>query len=218
MTPPHTLSNRSFRKAISELAARDADLALVLTQWGETPFWTHPPGFPGIILNILAQQVSLESAAAAFAKLEMVVPSITPEHILALNDLTLKEVGFSCQKAAYVRGIAGSILEGDDRLEAVAFMNDDAARQTLVHLKGVGPWTADCYLLFSLRRADAWPTGDLALIKAVQEVKALPYSLSSEDADAIAEDWKPWRAVAARMLWHHYLCSRGRRADPSVHD
>lgn len=210
MTHPPPLSDRSFRKAISELAARDQDLAHILTAWGQPPFWTHPPGFPGIVLDILAQQVSLESAAAAFAKLESAVASITPEHLLALGDQTLKEVGFSRQKAAYVRSIAGGILDGRVLLDAVASLDDEEARRALHQLKGVGPWTADCYLLFSLRRADAWPTGDLALIKAVEEVKALPSPLTARDADAIAESWKPWRAVAARMLWHHYLSSRDR--------
>jgi DNA-3-methyladenine glycosylase II len=171
-----------------------------------------------MVLDILAQQVSLESAAAAFSKLEKVVSAVTPEYVLTLSDRTLKEVGFSRQKAAYVRGLAGAILAESVRLEDLECTDNEEARRELLKLKGVGPWTADCYLLFSLRRADAWPTGDLALIKAVEEVKALPHSLSAEDADAIAEDWKPWRAVAARMLWHHYLCSRGRRAGPSNHD
>lgn len=216
MAPPRTLSDRSFRKAISVLAARDPDLADILTAWGQPPLWTHPPGFPGIVLDILAQQVSLESAAAAFAKLESAVPSITPEHLLALSDRTLKEVGFSRQKAVYVRSIAGGILDGSVQLDAVVSLDDEEARRALLQLQGVGPWTADCYLLFSLRRADAWPTGDLALIKAVEEVKTLPSPLTARDADAIAESWKPWRSVAARMLWHHYLCSRGRTSSAGI--
>ncbi|THB78867.1 MAG: DNA-3-methyladenine glycosylase 2 family protein, partial [Desulfobacteraceae bacterium] len=86
-----------------------------------------------------------------------------------------------------------------------------AARKALLELRGIGVWTADTYLLFSLKRADAWPSKDLALEKAIQELMNLPSKPDTEEADRIAERWKPYRAVAARILWHHYLCVRGRR-------
>jgi DNA-3-methyladenine glycosylase II len=91
-------------------------------------------------------------------------------------------------------------------------MDDELARSTLVQLKGIGPWTADTYLLFALKRADAWPSSDLALLKAIQEVKGLPTTPAREEGDAIADHWRPWRGVATRILWYHYLCSRGRIA------
>jgi len=209
---PQDLDSGSFREGISELAARDADLAGILTRWGEPPFWTYSDGFPGLVLSILAQQVSLESADAAYAKLETAVPSVAPQEFLSLDDKTLKKVGFSRQKASYVRGIARGIVLGDIDLRALESMDDDLARRTLLRLKGIGPWTADAYLLFALRRANAWPTGDLALLKAIQDLKGLTELPSPEHADALAMDWMPWRGVAARMLWFHYLCSRGRIA------
>jgi DNA-3-methyladenine glycosylase II len=205
MIHPQALNAHSFRRAVADLGARDLEFAQVLTRWGEPPFWTQPPGFSGIVISILAQQVSLESANAAFAKLEAALPSVTPEHFLTLSDRALKEIGFSRQKAAYVRGLARAVIAGQFRFEALESMDDAEVCERLVQIKGVGPWTAHAYLLFSLRRADAWPTGDLALIKAVQELKG-----PAEDADTVAESWRPWRAVAARLLWHHYLCSRGR--------
>jgi DNA-3-methyladenine glycosylase II len=209
---PNNLDSDTFREGISELAARDADLAGILTKWGEPPFWTHSDGFPGLVLSILTQQVSLESADAAYAKLERTVSSVTPQGFLSLDDKTLKEVGFSRQKASYVRGIARGIVLGDIDLLALESMDDDLARRTLLELKGIGPWTADAYLLFALRRADAWPTGDLALLKAIQDLKKLAEPPSPRHADSIAMGWMPWRGVAARMLWFHYLCSRGRIA------
>jgi DNA-3-methyladenine glycosylase II len=205
-----TLDLETYRQGISELTTRDPDLARLLSVWGDPPFWTHTSGFPGLVISILAQQVSLESADAAFAKLERELTSVSPEGFLSLDDRTLKEVGFSRQKASYVRGIADAILAGDVDLQSLAAMDDDLARRSLMHLKGIGHWTADAYLLFALRRADAWPTGDLALVKAIQEVKRLATTPSREEADAMAKHWMPWRGVAARMLWYHYLCSRGR--------
>lgn len=199
----------TYRQGLTELAVRDRDLARTLDTWGDPPFWTQAPGFPGLVMSILAQQVSFESAQAAFAKLETVVDEVNPDLFLALDDRTLKAAGFSRQKAAYTRGVAHAIVGGDLDLHALASMDNGHVRQRLVQLKGIGRWTADAYLLFSLRRADAWPSGDLALIKAIQELRGLP-ALTSQEADVAAEDWRPWRAVAARMLWHHYLCTRGR--------
>ena len=207
---PEILNLETYRQAIAELASRDPDLALVLSEWGEPPFWTQEAGFVGLVISILAQQVSLESAQAAFSKLEQAIGTVTPDLFLTLDDSALKQVGFSRQKASYVRGIASAILTGEVDLRALAATDNDLARQKLMELKGVGPWTADAYLLFSLCRADAWPTGDLALIKAIQDVRGLPAPLEAEEADAIADQWRPWRGVAARMLWFHYLSARGR--------
>ncbi len=135
---------------------------------------------------------------------------VTPERFLTLDDATLRAIGFSRQKAGYVRGLAEAIVGGTLDLDAIGRMDDEAARQALIAIRGIGPWTADTYILFSLRRPDAWPFGDLALAKAVQEVRGLDDLPSYEDVDVIAESWRPWRAVAARILWHHYLSERGR--------
>jgi DNA-3-methyladenine glycosylase II len=210
MLPLHELDPATFGQAASELASRDPDLAGIRSAWGDPPFWTHTRGFPGIVISILAQQVSLESADAAYSKLERVVPEITPQQFLSLDDHALKKVGFSRQKASYVSGIAQGILEGTVDLHALESLSNEHARTSLLGLKGVGPWTADAYLLFAMRRADAWPSGDLALQKAIQDVKSLPAMPTPEQADAIADQWRPWRAVAARMLWYQYLCARGR--------
>jgi len=207
-----TLTQESFLLAVSALAARDADLARVVATHGSPPFWTHAPGFPGLVISILAQQVSLESAQAAFAKLEMAIGPINPEGFLSLQDGALKMIGFSRQKTSYVRGIARSMVAGELGLEDLESMDDEEARRRLLRVRGIGVWTADTYLLFALRRPYAWPSGDLALAKAVQVVKQLPTSPGSDEVDPIADDWRPWRAVAARILWHHYLSQRGRTA------
>jgi DNA-3-methyladenine glycosylase II len=210
-TPGQTsLDKKTFQRALSELAARDARLAEILARWGEPPLWTHPAGFPGLVLAILSQQVSLESARAAYGRLEESIQSITPERFLSLNDTELLGVGFSRQKASYVRGIAQEIIRRELDLETLEAMDDDPARRRLLALRGVGPWTADVYLLFALRRPDAWPSGDLALEIAVQDMLGLSVKPSTEEVDTLAQGWKPWRAVVARILWHAYLSQRGR--------
>ena len=190
----------------------DSDLAHVVSTFGNPPFWTHAPGFPGVVIAILAQQVSLESAQAAFTKLENAIGSISPEGFLSLDDDALRTIGFSRQKASYVRGVAQGIMAGQIDLQDLESMDDDEARKRLMEVRGIGAWTADTYLLFALRRPDAWPSGDLALAKAIQEIKGLATTPSSEEVDGIADHWRPWRAVAARILWHHYLSERGRIA------
>lgn len=207
-----TLDPRSYAKALRELTSADPRLARILEQRGTPPFWTHPPGFPGLVIGILGQQVSLESADAVFAKLTSAIGVVAPERFLPLEDSALREMGFSRQKAAYVRGVARAIVDGVIDLDALATRDDHEARAELIALKGIGPWTADVYLLFALRRADAWPSGDLALIKAIHEVRVTRSPIGSARADEIAERWRPWRGVAARILWHHYLSARGRSA------
>ncbi len=162
------------------------------------------------MLAILSQQVSLESAEAAFSKLQRQLEKVTPERFLALDDGTLRAIGFSRQKAGYVRGLAEAIVGGTLDLDEIGRMNDEAARQALIAIRGIGPWTADTYLLFALRRPDAWPSGDLALAQAIRDLRELPSLPSYPEVDDIAESWRPWRAVAARILWHFYLSERGR--------
>jgi len=205
-----TLTEKTYYRCISELTTREPDLAEAVSRWDNPPFWVHAPGFPGMVIAILSQQVSLESAQATFTKLENAIDSINPEKFLSLDDKTLRKIGFSRQKASYVRGVASEIMVGDFDLENLEAMDNNQARKRLMEIRGIGAWTADTYLLFSLRRSDAWPSGDIALAKAIQELRRLVTIPSYEEVDRIADRWRPWRAVAARILWHHYLSERGR--------
>ncbi len=207
---PAILTEESFRQGLKDLNASDTGLARVLSRWGEPPFWIHPVGFPGLVIAILSQQVSLESANAAFTKLEASLASITPDAFLSLDDRTLKGIGFSRQKASYVRDLAVGITTGQVDLQGLDDSPDHQVRENLIRIRGIGPWTADCYLLFSLRRADVWPPDDLALIRSVWDLYEMDGKPDGQEVDRIAGRWRPWRAVAARILWHYYLCERGR--------
>jgi DNA-3-methyladenine glycosylase II len=202
------LTSQAYQDGLRELASRDPDLARIDAVYGPPPMWHRPPGFPTLVRIILEQQVSLASAEKAFNRLVEAVASLTPQAFLELDDLTLKAIGFSRQKAAYCRGIALGLVRGEFNLENLDRLNDTAARSALMAVKGIGPWSAEIYLLMALLRPDAWPGGDLALMSAVQRIKQLPALPTVGIMDEISLSWRPLRAVAARMLWHFYLEER----------
>ena len=201
----------SLARGVRALSEVDEDLARVARTCGAPQMWEREPGFPTLVFIILEQQVSLASARAAFERLLAVVPTLTPETFLALDDETLRRVGFSRQKTLYCKLAAAAIVSGAFDLDALSSVDDEAARAALMSLKGVGHWTAEIYLLRALLRPDAWPSGDLALQIAAQEVKGLSARPTAAELDELAEHWRPWRAVAARLLWQHYLYKRGAR-------
>jgi DNA-3-methyladenine glycosylase II len=202
---PLLLDEQTLAAGMLELAARDEGLAQVLADLGAPPLWAREPGFPTLVHIILEQQVSLASARAAFIRLCACASPLTPASFLRLDEDTLRNAGFSRQKAGYSRYLAQSILDGRLDLDALAYQEDADARAALLALKGIGPWTADIYLLMALRRPDVWPAGDLALQIAMQRVKRLATRPTPAEMETLAEPWRPWRAVAARVLWHRYL-------------
>jgi len=167
--------------------------------------WGRESGFSTLLHIILEQQVSLASAKSAHNKLIALCSPLTPVSFLKLDDATLKAAGFSRQKTGYGRNLAQSIVDGLLDLDALSLMDDDAVRSELIKVKGIGRWTSDIYLLMVLRRPDIWPVGDLALAVAAQKVKRLQDRPSQEELDEMSAAWRPWRAVAARILWHYYL-------------
>jgi len=204
-----SLSDESLQRAVRLLARRDADLRRVVKQFGAPPMWGRESGFSTLLHIILEQQVSLASAKAAHNKLLEVAKPLTPQRFLKLDDATLKAVGFSRQKTIYGRHLAQSIVEGSLDLEGLSEMEDAIVRSELLKIKGIGRWTADIYLLMVLRRPDIWPIGDLALAVAIQKLKGLAHRPSDEELAEISTLWKPWRAVAARILWFYYLGGQG---------
>ena len=162
------------------------------------------------MLLVLEQQVSLASARAAFDRLVEAVGAPTPDAVLALDDARLRAIGFSRQKAGYTRDLAQAVLSGALDLEGLAALPDEGVRAVLTGLRGIGPWTADVYLTMALRRPDAFPQGDLALLASAQRVKRLEARPTPLELEQLAEAWRPHRATAARILWHAYLSERAR--------
>jgi DNA-3-methyladenine glycosylase II len=204
------LDGATLLAATDELAARDPELAAIRARWGPPPLWDREPGFASLLHIVLEQQVSLASARAAFDRLEAAIGRPAPAAFLDLSDAELLAIGFSRQKARYGRALATAVIDGALDVDGLAGLGDAAARSALLRQVGIGPWTADIYLVMALRRPDVWPTGDLALATAAAEAKGLATRPSDADLAALAESWRPWRAVAARLLWLDYLRRRGR--------
>jgi DNA-3-methyladenine glycosylase II len=210
MQNSHSVLNEdAFSHGVRLLTERDEHLANVVKTYGQPTLWVREPGFPTLVYIILEQQVSLASAKAAFDRLQAVVKPLTPKGFLKLNDGELLRIGFSRQKTLYTRLLAESLARRHFDLRYLLELPDDCAHKMLIAFKGIGRWTADIYLLSALRRPDIWPIGDLALATAVREVKGLRKRPSPEKLEALSAPWRPWRAVAARLFWHAYLCKRG---------
>jgi DNA-3-methyladenine glycosylase II len=208
------LDDRSFAAAVAELSAADPDLAAIVERHGIPEFWAREPGFATLVLLILEQQVSLASARAAYDRLVLRLGGLTPRGVLGSTDAELRADGFSRQKNRYVRSLAGAIESGELDLDTVAALEDEDVRIALVALPGIGPWTAEVYLLSALRRPDTWPTGDIALQEGARRAKRLESRPTPAELDELGEAWRPHRASAARLLWHLYL-SENRRSEPA---
>lgn len=202
---PRPLNRRSLARAANSVGGNDPDLRRIRDTLGVPPLWDRRPGFGTLVFIILEQQVSLASARAAFERLTAARSPLTPGSFLELDADTLKQIGFSRQKTRYARALATSIVDGTLDLDALHALEDDSVREELTKLPGIGPWTADIYMVMALLRPDVWPRGDLALAKAVQAVKGLKALPSAKEQERLAQSWKPWRAVAARLFWSHYL-------------
>lgn len=208
LIPFTSLDEITLAAYLSQLTARDADLARVVGEFGPPPLWAREPGYATLIHIILEQQVSLASARAAMDRLRAAADPLTPKLFLDFDDDQLKRIGFSRQKTRYVRLLSQAILDGSFDLDSLPHLADDEVHAALTTLTGIGRWTADIYLLMALLRPDVWPAGDLALAVAAREVKNLPARPNPDELDAMGEVWRPYRAVAARVLWHHYLSTR----------
>lgn len=200
-----TLDLERLHAATRILAERDADLAAIVARLGPPALWDRPPGFATLVAIILEQQVSLRSGAAALERLRLAAGSVEPSAIVALGEEGARQAGLTRQKARYVVELGEAALDGRFDPAAVAAADDDTARSRLTSLLGIGRWTADIYLLMALGRRDIWPDGDLALAVAMRRAKGLLVLPDAAAQRAIAEPWRPWRAIGARLLWHAYL-------------
>ncbi len=203
--PPRRLDIRSLRHGVAHLSRTDPDLGGVVRQHGPPPLWARRPGITTLVHIILEQQVSLASGRAIYRRLEDCLGEVTTEAITQCGVPGLRRLGLTRQKAAYCVAVAERITIGALNLRRVARAPVMTARRELQRVKGIGPWTADIYLLMALRRPDIWPTGDIALLTALQHLRRLPQRPTEEQAAEQALRWTPWRAVAARILWHGYL-------------
>lgn len=206
----NVFNEADFKNICGHLSATDTHLKTIIDVHGHPPMWKRKHGFETLIHIILEQQVSLASAKAALKKLKEKIGTVTPSKVLALTDAELKACYFSRQKIIYAKHLAQAISSKQLNLKELAYAPDEEVRTSLKKIKGIGDWTVDVYLMMVLQRTDLFPLGDIALVNSLKEVKSLPLHSSRETLMAIAERWKPYRTVAAFILWHSYLCKRNR--------
>lgn len=199
------LTPEQLAVAREDLVRIDPALARAHAQTPPFDWRVGERGFPGLFRMIVDQQVSLASAASVWARLQAGLGEITPETLLAHDLDGLRGMGLSRQKATYGQGIARAQLDGTVDLEHLSTLDDEAAIAALVSLKGVGPWTAEAYLLICDGRLDVFPGGDIALQEAIKWADRLEQRPDTKAAYARAEMWRPNRGVAVHLLWAWYV-------------
>ncbi len=197
------VTQETLPEALAALARADPDFARARAEVGLPPLRYRPPGFATLLRIIVAQQVSLASAQAIADRLAAACEPITPARFLALSDEDLRRVGLSRPKQRYARALAAQLDSGALDLTALEALDDEAAIAALCRVKGIGRWSAQVYLLFSLGRPDVFPADDIGLMGGAQLLKRLETRPDRRELERLAEPWRPYRAVAARMLWHY---------------
>ncbi|MGB0576228.1 MAG: DNA-3-methyladenine glycosylase family protein [Alphaproteobacteria bacterium] len=201
-----SLNKARLAEATQTLCERDSDLARVVEEFGVPPLWKRPQGFRTLLYLILEQQVSLASARATYEKLVAKLGGHpAPDSFLVLNNDDLRGLGFSRQKTRYCRLLAEAVVDGSLPINKFRHYDDEAAKAELMKITGIGHWTADVYLMEALGRPDVWPVGDLALAVGAEKIKNLNSRPNPDELQELGEQWRPYRAVAARILWHYYL-------------
>ncbi len=191
-------------EAVAHLRAADPRLAEVIDRVGPVEFPLEPDLWWALVDAICAQQLSVKAAATILGRVEALAPEgrrPTPEEILALPDETLRACGFSRAKTAYVKDLAARWLDGTLRQDEIPELPDEEVVRVLTQVKGIGRWTAEMILIFTLGRPDVFPTDDLGIRVAVQRLADLPERPGRAEMERIAEPWRPWRTLASRYLW-----------------
>jgi DNA-3-methyladenine glycosylase II len=204
VTPDRAPTTDQIRAARAHLAAADPALAAIEAVTPVFPWRAAEPGFAGLLKLIVYQQVSLASAAAIWARVQAGLGEVSPATVLGLEDIALQGLGLSRPKVRYARAIAEAHVSGECDLNALVHMSDDEASAALMAIKGVGRWTAETYLMFCEGRLDVFPGGDVALQEAVRWVDRAETRPTEKQAYLRAEAWKPYRGVAAHLLWCCY--------------
>ncbi|TAJ26907.1 MAG: DNA-3-methyladenine glycosylase 2 family protein [Reyranella sp.] len=197
------LDKKNLKKALRELADADPDIARALAEAGHPELREMPTGYGGLMRSIVGQQVSVHAARSIWLRLEAAVPSMEPAAFLQKTDDDLRAVGLSGAKMKYGRSLASDIVEGRISFDALNDLDDAAAIAMLTQAKGIGPWTAEIYLMFAHGRPDIMPGLDLGLVVAAQHLKRLRKRPDAKRLLKIAEAWRPWRSAAALVLWHY---------------
>lgn len=206
-------SEADIAEGLAHLARKDRRLRKVIRVAGPVPLRRHAPGYAGLARIIVGQQLSVASAAAIWGRFEAAFPGADPTAVAAAADDALRGTGLSAPKIRALRAAADACL-GELDLDDLASLPGEAAHARLTAVKGIGPWTADIYLMFYLGHADVFAPGDLALRYAVAEALGGEPPMPVGELAEVARTWSPWRGVAARLFWAYYRAVRDKAAVP----
>jgi DNA-3-methyladenine glycosylase II len=203
-----------MEKAIAFLYEKDAVFEQISKQFGIPIQPKRPQGFQTLVLLILEQQVSIDSAKATFLKLKKAIPVFTEENVFAFSDEDFRTCGVSRQKTKYIKALSEALLNEQLNLESLAHKNPELVREELIKIKGIGNWTIDVYLMFCLNSLDIIPLGDIAVVNTMKELFDIH---TKEEMEQKAQNWKPYRSIATYFLWHYYLEKRGRTISYTIY-
>lgn len=205
-----------LKRGIRALRRSCADLRRAHELAGDPPLRRHPPGLEGLSRIVVGQQLSIASAEAIWTRTRTAVQPFTAERLLSIKVDRLQACGLSRPKIRTLRSLAACVASGEIAVERLATAEETEVHAALTSVPGIGPWTADIFLLFCAGRADAWAAGDLALQVAVQMMLDLDQRPSARELAEIAERWRPYRGVAARILWAYYAAAKAQRLDAPI--
>jgi DNA-3-methyladenine glycosylase II len=199
-----------MKQAFEFLSTKDTIFKDIFEKYGLPIIPKRPQGFATLVLLILEQQVSVDSAKATFLKLKSKAPNVLPEEFLLLSDAEFRNLGVSRQKTSYIKGLANAVLKNDIDINSLALKSAESVREELIKLKGIGNWTIDVYLMFSLQAPDIIPLSDIAVINTIKELLDIH---TKEEMEVHAARWSPHRSAATFLLWHYYLQKRNRKIE-----
>ena len=198
------MNQSRIKRDLDALAAIDPDLDRGLERVGYPPPRIRDPGFETLLSTIVSQQISTEAAAAIMRRVRALLPDMAPRAVLGLPGNALREAGLSARKVEYVESLAEAIASGRFDPAGIAALDDEAAIDAIMSLRGFGRWSAEIYLMFSLQRCDVFPAGDLAIRVGLQKLKGVDHALSENQARELSSDWAPFRSAGSLFLWHYY--------------
>ena len=196
-----------MQEAFGYLSSKDSIFKTIIEKYGMPTIPSRPQGFETLVLLILEQQVSIDSAKATFLRLREKVQTLEPSVLFDLDDADYRTIGVSRQKISYIKSLATALLNKELDLESLPAKTAVQVREELIKIKGIGNWTIDIYLMFSLQAPDLLPLGDIAVVNTMKELLDIH---DKEAMHAYAEQWSPYRSYATYLLWHHYLNKRNR--------
>jgi len=198
-------------QSLTYLSLKDPVFERIINQYGIPPNWKREQGFETLSRIILEQQVSLESAKAAYLKLSSIIDSFTPQSIIQLSTDQFRKATVSRQKGTYLKALSAAIIDKSLDLGELPTLSEEVCADRLITVKGIGQWTARVYMMFAIEFPDIYPPGDVALINTIKELWAVK---SAAEALEHSTKWHPHRTTASYLLWHYYLSKRGRKHVP----